>query len=78
MESKKKYNKLVNITKKSHRLTDVGDKRVDTSVGAGRGKTEVGWKAQMAEYKAQGYIVPHGKYCQYIATTANRKNLKVV
>lgn len=51
---------------------------MDTSVGAGRGKTEVGWKAQMAEYKAQGYIVPHGKYCQYIATTANRKNLKVV
>ena len=37
-----------------------------------------GGKAQMAEYKAQGYIVPHGGYCQYITTTANIKNLKVV
>ena len=45
----------------------------------GRGKTEVGEaKAQMAESNAQGYIVPHGKYCQYITTTATRKNLKVV
>ena len=67
----------MNITKKSHTHRRRGQMSRYQRVGGGA-RQRWGGTAQMAEYKAQGYIVPHGGYCQYITTTANIKNLKVV
>ena len=69
MESKK-YNKLVNITKRS-RLKDIQDKLMVTSEEreSRRGNIGVGeWEVQTTGYKI-GYkdvlTVQHGKYSQY-------------
>ena len=64
----KKYNKLVNISKKEAD-SDTENKLVVSRGAVGRGN--IGVKEWEVQTRLQGYIVQHGGYSQYFVITIN-------
>ena len=72
MESKK-YDKLVNITKKkqTHKYRE---QTTGYQWGEGRGRRGVGsGKYKLLGVRLQGCVVQHGEYSQYFVITVNGK-----